>query len=55
MYRRKLAELDACIARMSAVRDQVAARLAAAERGEILQITARPPDAPGRADPTEER
>lgn len=55
VYRRKLAELDACIARMTAVRDQVAARLATAERGGLLQITARPPDAPGRADLTEER
>jgi len=43
VYRRKLAELDACIARMTALRDQVAARLAAAEagRGDLLQITRR--------------
>lgn len=38
-----LAELDACIARMTALRDQVAARLAAADAGcgELLQITPR--------------
>lgn len=39
MYRRKLAELDACIARMTALRDQVAAQLAAADAGGLLQIT----------------
>lgn len=41
VYRRKLAELDACIARMTALRDQVAAQLAAADAdcGELLQIT----------------
>lgn len=43
VYRRKLAELDACIARMTALRDQVAAQLAAADAGggELLQITRR--------------
>jgi DNA-binding transcriptional MerR regulator len=42
MYRRKLAELDACISRMSALRDQVAAQLAAADAAGLLQITNRP-------------
>lgn len=43
VYRRKLDELDACIARMTALRDQVAAQLAAADAGcgELLQITRR--------------
>lgn len=43
VYRRKLAELDARIARMTALRDQLAARLAAADAGcgELLQITRR--------------
>lgn len=44
MYRRKLAELDACIARMRELRDQVAVQLADAhdERGELLWITHTP-------------
>lgn len=43
VYRRKLAELDVCIARMTVLRDHVAAQLAAADAGcgELLQITRR--------------
>jgi DNA-binding transcriptional MerR regulator len=39
VYRRKLAELDNCIARLQSVRDQVSAQLAAASRTQLLALS----------------
>ena len=38
VYRRKLAELDACIARLSAVREQVSRQLATAQRVDVQRV-----------------
>jgi DNA-binding transcriptional MerR regulator len=42
VYRRKLSELDACIARLAEVRDQVGAQLARAESATASQPTGGP-------------